>query len=275
MTRLSLAKLNERKYREMKSNFFKNLYDYRELLKNNVKKEIRGKYKNSFLGVLWSFLNPLLQITVYAIVFPLILRNTQENYVIFVCCGLIPWTFFATAINRASFTMVENGNILKKVYFPREILPISIVTSEAVNFLISTIIIILFVIFGGLGITKYIILYPIVLLAQYILLIAISLIVSVVTVYFRDLQHLIGVALQLLFYAAPVVYSPENIPEQYSWILKYNPMTYIINAYRDIFYTQKMVNLKSLAVLIIGSIIACVIGHMIFNKLQKGIAEQL
>ena len=275
MTRLSLAKLNERKYREMKSNFFKNLYDYRELLKNNVKKEIRGKYKNSFLGVLWSFLNPLLQITVYAIVFPLILRNTQENYVIFVCCGLIPWTFFATAINRASFTMVENGNILKKVYFPREILPISIVTSEAVNFLISTIIIILFVIFGGLGITKYIILYPIVLIAQYILLIAISLIVSVVTVYFRDLQHLIGVALQLLFYAAPVVYSPENIPEQYSWILKYNPMTYIINAYRDIFYTQKMVNLKSLAVLIIGSIIACVIGHMIFNKLQKGIAEQL
>ena len=171
--------------------------------------------------------------------------------------------------------MVENGNILKKVYFPREILPISIVTSEAVNFLISTIIIILFVIFGGLGITKYIILYPIVLIAQYILLIAISLIVSVVTVYFRDLQHLIGVALQLLFYAAPVVYSPENIPEQYSWILKYNPMTYIINAYRDIFYTQKMVNLKSLAVLIIGSIIACVIGHMIFNKLQKGIAEQL
>ena len=275
MTRLSLAKLNERKYREMKSNFFKNLYDYRELLKNNVKKEIRGKYKNSFLGVLWSFLNPLLQITVYAIVFPLILRNTQENYVIFVCCGLIPWTFFATAINRASFTMVENGNILKKVYFPREILPISIVTSEAVNFLISTIIIILFVIFGGLGITKYIILYPIVLIAQYILLIAISLIVSVVTVYFRDLQHLIGVALQLLFYAAPVVYSPENIPEQYSWILKYNPMTYIINAYRDIFYTQKMVNLKSLAVLIIGSIIACVIGYMIFNKLQKGIAEQL
>jgi len=146
MTRLSLAKLNERKYREMKSNFFKNLYDYRELLKNNVKKEIRGKYKNSFLGVLWSFLNPLLQITVYAIVFPLILRNTQENYVIFVCCGLIPWTFFATAINRASFTMVENGNILKKVYFPREILPISVETSGLVNFIISCLMLLLLLI---------------------------------------------------------------------------------------------------------------------------------
>lgn len=259
----------------MNSNIFKNLYDYRELLKNNVKKEIRGKYKNSFLGVLWSFLNPLLQIVVYAIVFPLILKNNQENYVVFVCCGLIPWTFFATAINRAAFTMVENGDIVKKVYFPREILPISVVTSEAVNFLISTIIILAFVIFYGLGISKFIVFYPIVLIAQYLLLISISFIVSVLTVYLRDLQHLIGVALQLLFYAAPVVYSPENIPAGYEWILKYNPMTYIINAYRDIFYNQTMVDIKSLVILILGAIIACVIGYFIFNKLQKGVAEQL
>ena len=112
---------------------FKNLYNYRELLKTNVKKEIRGKYKNSFLGVLWSFLNPLLQIAVYAIVFPLILRNTQENYVIFLCCGLIPWNFFSIAINRSAFTMVENGNILKKVFFPREILPISVVIVPIVS----------------------------------------------------------------------------------------------------------------------------------------------
>ena len=117
-------------------NVFKNLYNYRELLKTSVKKEIRGRYKNSFLGVIWSFLNPLLQILVYAIIFPIILATKQEYYVIFLCCGLIPWNFFSTAINRAAFTMVENGNIIKKVYFPREILPISIVTSEAVNFLI-------------------------------------------------------------------------------------------------------------------------------------------
>ena len=254
---------------------FKNLYNYRELLKTNVKKEIRGKYKNSFLGVLWSFLNPLLQIMVYAIVFPLILRNTQENYVIFLCCGLIPWTFFSTTISKAAFTMVENGNIIKKVYFPREILPISVVTSETVNFLISTIIIIGVVVFGGLGITKYIIFYPIVLLAQYLLLLAIALVVSSISVYIRDLQHLIGVALQLLFYAAPIVYAPESIPANFAWILKINPMTYIINGYRDIFYNQTMIELKPLLILIGISIIACVIGYMIFNKLQKGFAEQL
>ena len=254
---------------------FKNLYKYRELLKTNIKKEIRGKYKNSFLGVLWSFLNPLLQIAVYALVFPFILKNTQDNYVIFLCCGLIPWAFFSTTISRSAFTMVENGNIIKKVYFPREILPISVVTSETVNFLISTIIIIVFVIFGGIGLSKYIMLYPIVLLAQYLLLIAISLIVSSISIYIRDLQHLIGVALQLLFYAAPIVYTPESIPEQFKWILKCNPMTYIISGYRNIFYNQTMIELKPLLILIGCSVVACVIGYIIFNKLQKRFAEQL
>ncbi len=256
-------------------NVFKNLYQYRELLKTNVKKEIRGKYKNSFLGVLWSFLNPLLQIAVYAIVFPLILRNTQENYVIFLCCGLIPWTFFSTAISRSAFTMIENGNILKKVYFPREILPISVVTSEAVNFMISTIIILAFVIFGGLGITKYILFYPLILVVQYLLVLAISLIVSSICVYIRDLQHFIGIFLQLLFYATPVVYSAETIPENFAWMLKINPMTYIIDGYRNIFYNQTMPDIKALLILFVILLFVIVIGYVIFNKLQKGFAEEL
>ena len=254
---------------------FRNLYKYRELLKTNVKKEIRGKYKNSFLGVLWSFLNPLLQIVVYAVVFQVILKNPQENYAIFLCCGLIPWTFFSSTVTRSAFTMIENGNIIKKVYFPREILPISIVTSEAVNFMISTIIILGFVIFGGIGISKYIIFYPLVLLAQYLLLIGISLIISSISVYVRDLQHLIGVAMQLLFYATPIVYASETIPDNFKWILYLNPMTYIINGYRDIFYNQKMIDVIPTLLLIIISIILCLIGYIIFNKLQKGFAEQL
>ena len=257
------------------TNIFKNLYQYRELLKTSVKKEVRGKYKNSFLGVIWSFLNPLLQIAVYAIVFPLILRNNQENYVIFLCCGLIPWTFFATSINRSAFSFVENGNILKKVFFPREIIPISVVTSEAINFMISTIIIILFVLFGGLGITKYIVLYPLVLIVQYFVVLAISITLASVCVYLRDLQHFVGVALQLLFYAAPIVYAPSTIPENFQWILKFNPMTYIINAYRDIFYNQTMIEVKPLLIVFILAIIGCILGYIIFSKLQKGFAEQL
>lgn len=257
------------------TNIFKNLYQYRELLKTSVKKEIRGKYKNSFLGVLWSFLNPLLQIAVYAFVFPMILQNKQENYVIFLCAGLIPWNFFSTAISRSAFTMIENGNIIKKVYFPREILPISLVTSEAVNFLISTIIILAFVLFSGLGITKYIVFYPIILIAQYLIILAISFIVSSITVYFRDLQHFIGVALQLLFYATPIVYASESIPSDFAWILKINPMTYIIDGYRAIFYNQTMPDIASIGIIIAIGIIACIIGYAIFCKLQKGFAEEL
>ena len=254
---------------------FKNIYNYRELLKTSTKKEIRGKYKNSFLGVLWSFLNPLLQILVYAIVFPLILKNNEENYVIFLCCGLIPWTFFSAAITRSSFTMVENGNIIKKVYFPREILPISIVTSEAFNFLVSTVIILAFVIFGGLGVTKYVLLYPLVFIIQYLLCLGISFIVSSVTVYVRDLQHLIGVALQLLFYATPIVYNANTIPAEFKWILNLNPMTYIINAYRDIFYNQTMPDITTLLILGGILIVVCIVGYLLFNKLQKGFAEEL
>ncbi len=256
-------------------NVIKGLYQYRELLKTNVKKEIRGKYKNSFLGVIWSFLNPLLQIAVYALVFPIILKNQQENYVIFLCVGLIPWTFFASSITRTAFTMIENSNIIKKVYFPREILPISVVTSEAVNFLISTIIIILFVIGYGVGISKYIVFYPLILIIQYLLLIGIALITSSVCVYFRDLQHFIGVFLQLLFYGTPIVYASETIPENFKWILQINPMTYIINGYRDIFYNQTMPDLKGLGILLLIAIGLCIIGYGIFNKLQKGFAEEL
>ena len=254
---------------------FKNLYNYRELLKTSVKKEIRGKYKNSFLGVIWSFLNPLLQIAVYDLIFQGILKNPQENYAIFLCAALIPWTFFSTTISRAAFNCIENGNIIKKVYFPREILPISIVTSEAVNFLISTIIIIAFVIFGGLGISPYIVFYPIILLAQYLMLIGLSLIVSSVCVYLRDLQHFIGIFLQLMFYATPIVYSLDSISPNLKWILNLNPMTHIINGYRSIFYYQTFPNLKMIFILIAISVVLCVVGYLIFNKLQKGFAEQL
>ena len=256
-------------------NIFKNLYNYRELLKTNVQKEIRGKYKNSFLGVLWSFLNPLLQICVYALVFPLILKNDQPNYVIFLCVALIPWTFFTSCIQQSASTMLQNGNIIKKVYFPREILPISVVTSGTINFLISTIIIFAFLLIFGLGITKYVLYFPIILIIQYFLQLGISLILSSVTVYLRDLEHLIGVALQLLFYATPIVYAAEAIPEDFKFIIEYNPMTYIINGYRDIFYNQTSPDMLALGILFIIAIALCDVGYLIFNKLQKGFAEEL
>ena len=121
-----------------------NLYNYRELLKSNVKKEIRGKYKGSILGILWSFVNPLLMVLVYAIVFPYIMRVKTDNNLVYLITAIIPWNYFTTAINQGMITVRMNAGIIKKVYFPREILPISVVTSGLVNFFISCIIILIF-----------------------------------------------------------------------------------------------------------------------------------
>ena len=256
-------------------NFFKDLYSYRELLKTSVKKDIGGKYKHSFFGVLWSFINPLLQIAVYAIIFPLIIRNNIENYTVFMVCGLIPWNFFSMVINRSTWVIVENGNILKKVYFPRAILPFSLVLSETINFLISSIIVFVFTIAYGMGVSKYALLYPIIIIVQDVLMIGMGFILSAITVYMRDIQHFIGVILQLLMYATPVVYSIETIPENYRFILKFNPMTYIIEGYRDILYYQKMPDIKMLGILFVIGIVGSIVGYFIFQKLQKRFAEEM
>lgn len=256
-------------------NIFKKIYNYRELLKTNVKKEIRGRYKNSILGIMWSFLNPLLQLAVYSIIFGALLAGGDKTYHIYICVALIPWTYFTTAITQSAFTVIGNADIIKKVYFPREILPISVVTSGAVNFVISTIIILAFVIFSGIGLSWYLVFYPFILLIQFILLLGISFIVSSVTVYFRDLEHIIGVVLMAAFYATPIVYKLEQLPANLQIIMQLNPMTHLINAYRDIFYYHQMPNMQILCILLALSILLTVIGYFIFKKLQKGFAEEL
>lgn len=256
-------------------NIFKKIYNYRELLKTNVKKEIRGRYKNSILGIMWSFLNPLLQLAVYSIIFGALLAGGDNTYHIYICVALIPWTYFTTAITQSAFTVIGNADIIKKVYFPREILPISVVTSGAVNFVISTIIILAFVIFSGIGLSWYLVFYPFILLIQFILLLGISFIVSSVTVYFRDLEHIIGVILMAAFYATPIVYKLEQLPANLQIIMQLNPMTHLINAYRDIFYYHQMPNMQILCILLALSILLTVIGYFIFKKLQKGFAEEL
>lgn len=254
----------------------KNLYDYRQLLKSNVQKEIRGKYKGSFLGVLWSFINPLLQVLVYAIVFPFIMKNTQENYVVFLIIGILPWTWFITAINQGTSCILANAGIIKKVYFPREILPISVVTSGMINFLISCIVIFLFLIFSGIGISWYVVFLPIIVIIQFIFTLGILFMTSAIDVYIRDAEYIIAFIVNMLFYATPILYSPDifqNTP--ISWLFKLNPLAGIINSYRDILFYKTMPNLESLLFIFVISIILLLLGIAIFRKLEKGFAEEV
>lgn len=252
-----------------------NIYNYRELLKTNIKKDVGGKYKNSFLGVLWSFINPLLQIAVYALVFQVILKSNIENYAVYLCCALIPWQYFSSVVLRGAAVIIDNGNILKKVYFPREILPISLVTSEGVNFLICSIIIIGFVLFSGIGLSFNIFWFFVILVIQYIVSLGVAFIVSSLSVYFRDLLHLLGVFMQLMFYATPIVYSINDVPAGFQWLLKLNPMSYLIEGYRDVFYNKVAPNFSSLGKGLIMGIVLCVVGYLIFRKLEKRFAEEL
>lgn len=253
----------------------KDLYQYRELLKNNIKKEIRGKYKGAWLGIFWSYINPLLMLVVYSVVFSQIMRVNIPNYTMFLFTALIPWTFFTATVSQGAFSVVANGNIIKKVYFPREIIPISIVTSNALTFLISCIIMFIFIIITGLGFSWYILLFPAVVLTQYLLLMGISLILSAITVYVRDVEHIITVLLMVMFYGTPIVYSMAMVPASMKMILLINPMTPIINAYRDILFYKQMPNMLQLGGIIVISLVVLVFGLFIFKKLQRNFAEEL
>ena len=256
-------------------NLIKDLKQYSEFLKTNVKKDIRGKYKGSFLGVLWSFLNPLLSVLVYAIVFPYIMRVKVENYLIYLITGIIPWTFFTSAINMGMNSIIFNSNIIKKVYFPRIILPISSVTSCLVNFLISCIIILLFCIGSGVGVSVYLLWLPIVAIIQYIFQLGVVFILSAVEIYMRDIEHIINFFISMLFYVTPILYTPDTFPDRLSWLLKINPLAYLMIAYRNIFFYQQNPSIKGLAVVFVFSVILSFVGYYIFEKLQKGFAEEV
>ena len=212
---------------------------------------------------------------VYAIVFPFILKNSQDHYVTFLITGIIPWTFFTACICQGTNTVLINGGIIKKVYFPREILPISVVTSALVNFLISCLIIFIFLMISGIGFSYYIFLLPIVILIQYILQLGIVLITSAIDVYVRDAEYIINFLVQMLFYATPVLYSSSLFPKSIAWIFNLNPMTQIINAYRDILFYQKMPNMSWLSIVFVISLIILGLGIIIFKKLEKGFAEEV
>ena len=257
-------------------NFFKELYQYRELLKTNVKKEIRGKYKASFLGVLWSFINPLLQVIVYAIVFPYIMKIETENYLIFLICGIIPWTWFTTTISQGTTCINNNSNLIKKVYFPREILPISVVTSGLINFFISCIIILIFILFSGLGLSWHLLLLPFIVLIQYTISLAMIFLLSALNVYVKDVEYIVMFLINMLFYATPVLYSVELFKDSWLiWIFRLNPFAHLINAYRDIFYVHRIPQMSQLLVLLIIGLILLVICYKIFKKLEKRFAEEI
>lgn len=256
------------------------LYNYRELLKSNVKKEIRGKYKGSFLGVLWSFINPLLMVLVYAIVFPYLMRgSTVDNYLVYLITGIIPWNFFTTVMGQGMGSVRNNSGIIKKVYFPREILPLSVSVAGLINFFISCLIILIFCAFSGLGFSWHLILLPIVAIIQFFICLGAVLAFSAINVYIKDMEYIINFVINMLFYGTPILYAlgsfTSDVPQILLILVKLNPFTHLMQIYRDIFMYHTVTALTSWIYIVCVAVICLVLGLIIFKKLEKGFAEEV
>lgn len=257
-------------------NLLKELYAYREMISSLVKKDLRGRYKGSILGFLWTFINPLMQLAVYTIVFSVIMRAGIDKFYIFLFVALVPWIFFSSAITGGSMSILNQNDMVKKIYFPRQILPIAYVTSSFVNMLFCFVIIFAALIFSGIGINFKALLYlPIIMLIEYVLALGIALLTSALTVYFRDLEHILGIVTMAWMYLTPIMYPVEMVPEQFLTIFNANPMTPVIIAYRDILYYSREPHLSTLLHAAVLGGVTLLLGNIVFSRLQKGFVEEL
>lgn len=256
------------------------IYEYREMVVRLVRKELRGRYKGSVLGFFWTFLNPLLQLLVYTMVFSVIMRSGIEKYYLFLFVALVPWIFFSSALTGGATSIINSSDMIKKIYFPREVMPIAYITSSFVNMLLSFVVVFAVLIVTGYGVNPIALLYlPIIMAVEYVLCLGITLLVSALTVFFRDLAYILGIISMAWQFLTPVMYPQSQVegvlPESLMRVWNLNPMTPVINAYRDILYYKTVPQLETLAAAVVLGVLVLVVGELVFVKLQKGFAEEL
>lgn len=257
-------------------NTLKEIYEYRTMISSLVKRELRGRYKGSLLGFAWTFINPLLQLAVYTLVFSTIMRAGIEDYYLFLFVALIPWIMFSASISGGANCIVAQKDMVSKIYFPREVIPIAHVTTQLVNMLLSMLVVLAVLLVSGKDISiEKLLFLPLIIIAEYILAIAITLLVSAVTVYFRDLEYILGIITMAWQFLTPVMYSVDMVPDKLMTIFNLNPMTPIIIAYRDILYYNQLPKIGTLLHGFIFSIVLLVIGWIVFENLKKHFAEEM
>lgn len=255
---------------------FSELYAYRQMLFSLVKKDLRGRYKGSVLGFLWTFINPLLQLAVYTVVFSVILRANIDKFYLFLFVALVPWIFFSSSLTGGASSILAQKDMVKKIYFPREVLPISYVTSCFVNMLFSFLIIFAVIIFSGTPVNLLALCFlPPVMAVEFILALGIAMLSSAVTVYFRDLEHILGIVSMAWMYLTPIMYSIDIVPDKLLPIFMANPMTPIVLAYRDILYYATIPSLLTLLHALILGLFVSIVGFWTFGKLKKRFVEEI
>lgn len=254
----------------MLKNILLPIFSYKYLLYQLTLKAIKSRYKQSVIGYAWILLNPLVQLFVYSFVFSIVFSFPTNNipYPIFLFVGLLPWIYFQTSLASATLSLVDNSDLLRKVNFPREILPYSVILSKTVDFFFAFILLLLFMLIYQIPI-QFSILWALPLFfIQIILMTGFSLLFSTLNLFYRDTQYLINLLLLIWLYLTPVVYSLSLVPGKYIFVYKLNPMVGIIEGYRSSFFNLSF-DTGTIAWSGISSFIIFIIGFTIFKKTEK------
>ncbi|MCR5215930.1 MAG: ABC transporter permease [Lachnospiraceae bacterium] len=254
----------------------KEIYAYRQMIFSLVKRDLRSRYKGSVLGFLWTFLNPLLQLIVYTLVFSVIMRAGIDRYYIFLFVALVPWIFFSSSVNGGCMSIIGSSDLIKKIYFPREVLPIAYVTTCFVNMLLSFVVVLGVLFVTGYGFNIVALCYlPFIMIVEYLLALGMALLFSALTVYLRDLGYAMGIITMAWQFLTPVMYSSDLVPERYLSLWRLNPVTPVIEAYRAILYYKEIPQMGTLVPAVMIGVVVLILGEIVFRKLQKGFAEEI
>ena len=264
----------------------KDLWAHRELLWNMTVKELKVKYKRSVLGFAWSFMTPLVMLLVFSLVFSILARGGDVKwYAVFLMSGLLPWLFFVNSLMQAVGSIVGNPGLVKKVYFPREILPIAVVGSNIVHFILQMMVFFVFLLLIRWHFSPWLLLMPVILLLQVVFTLGLALLVSAVNVYLRDVQHFVEVLLTAWFWLCPIVYPVALVAEQFPKFMPVylaNPMTNIVLLWEYVVYNPHYygpevayISLWGILGTAIVSIVTLVGGYYVFARIERGFAEQI
>ncbi len=251
------------------------VWRFRQLIALLVVRELKVRYKRSVLGVLWTMLNPLLLMVVYAVVFTTILPAAMPNFSIFLLAGLLPWLYFSTSLMQGLMSVLVNQELIRKVRLPQAVFPLSVVGSNLVNFTLS--LVPLFVVMLALHqpFTAALLFLPIGALVLTLFCAGVTLLFATATVFFRDVRHLTEVLLQMLLYLSPVLYDLAQLGERSSWWfrlfrleLRLNPLSYLIPLVRDPVYYGRLPALATAAVAVTWAVGALVLGFAVFTRLE-------
>jgi ABC-2 type transport system permease protein len=266
----------------------RDLITYRELLVNLVRKELRVKYKNSVLGFVWSMLNPALYLVIFYIVFTQFLGTDIPNFPIYLVSGLLAWNLWSASLGGSVASLVGNSSLVTKVYFPREILPLASVGASLMHFFFQFVVLLIaLVVFRYRVGPEALLLVPAALIVELVLLVGVALVVSVLNVYFRDVQHLLELVLLAWFWMTPIVYPTSLVEKKGADLFKVymlNPMASIVLAFqRGIYGVGPNVladrplewYFRNLAIVGAGSVVLVAAGWTIFRRLESRLAEEL